>query len=99
VTRELRFSQSARDELIALHAWVEGEAGTAIADAYQERIEARCRTLTEFPNRGTPRDDLIPGVRTLSFERRILIFYRVEESEVLILWIVSTARDLPNLSQ
>ena len=93
MTYSLRFLQIARDDLIALHTWVEGEADAVVADAYLERIEARCWNLTEFPNRGTPRDDLMPGVRSLSFERRILIFYRVEGLLVEIMRVVSGARE------
>jgi toxin ParE1/3/4 len=93
VTYRLRFSQIARDDLIALHAWIEVEADAIVADAYLERIEARCWNLTEFPNRGTPRDDLMMGVRSSSFERRILIFYRVGSSEVEIMRVVSAARE------
>lgn len=89
----LRFLQTARDDLIALHAWVEGETDAVIADAYLERIEARCWTLREFPDRGTPQDDLKAGVRSISFERRIIIFYRVQGSIVEVLRIVSTARE------
>jgi plasmid stabilization system protein ParE len=56
VKRSVRFSRLAQEDLIGLHAWVEGEAGTVIADAYQARIETRCLSLADFPDHGAPRD-------------------------------------------
>jgi plasmid stabilization system protein ParE len=58
---EVRFLPRARDDLIELHAWVEAAAGIAVADAYQMRMETRCLSLAEFPERGTPRDEIAPG--------------------------------------
>ena len=60
-------------------------AGVAVAEAYVSRIEAACYRLGTFPNRGTPRFDVQAGVRTVAFERRITLAYRVEDGAVSIL--------------
>jgi toxin ParE1/3/4 len=39
------------------------------------RIETYCFGLTDFPERGTMRDDLWPGLRTVGFERRATIAF------------------------
>ncbi|MEI9849574.1 MAG: type II toxin-antitoxin system RelE/ParE family toxin [Sphingomonas sp.] len=97
MTHEVQFGEAAAADLIALHRWIEDGAGMAIADAYLERLHARCLSLSAFPNRGTPRDDLGGGLRSLSFERSLVIFYRVERSSVTILRVVSGARELGGL--
>jgi plasmid stabilization system protein ParE len=37
-----------------------------------------------FPERGTRRDDLLPGLRTIGFERRVTIAFVVTPDTVLI---------------
>lgn len=51
---------------------------------YLERIEAYCRTLSAFPERGTLRDDLRPGLRLVGFEKRVTIAFRVMPGRVMI---------------
>lgn len=89
----LRFSALAEEDLIALHQWIESEAGgrspTRISTVWR-RSAGAC----DFPARGAPRTDIAERVRSIVFERRLIIFYRVEREFVLILRIVSGARDL-----
>ena len=39
-----------------------------VAGGYIDRIEATCLALETFPKRGTARDDIRPGLRTMGFE-------------------------------
>ncbi len=55
-----------------------------IAGAYIDRIETACLALENFPERGTRRDDIRPGLRTMGFERRITIVFRVSRATVEI---------------
>lgn len=84
-------------DLIALHDWVREAAGRTLADRYLDRIEAKVAGLAQFPMRGTPRDDLARGVRTLVFERKLIIAYRIEEQTVRVLRIISGQRELAPL--
>jgi toxin ParE1/3/4 len=47
-------------------------------------ILARCLTLADFPERGAPRDDIRPGLRTIPYGRRYTIDYRVDGGRVII---------------
>lgn len=48
------------------------------AFAYTGSIETHTADLATYPHRGTPRDDIAPGVRTPSFRGRPVIASRVE---------------------
>ena len=50
-------------------------------------------TLATFPERGTKRDDLAPGIRTIGFERRATIAFRVGDDTVRIVRIFYAGRD------
>lgn len=88
----VELSRLALADLERIGDWVAANADVAVALAYLDRIEMACAGLAEFPMRGTPRDDLGPLVRTISFEGRATIAYRVEADAVLILGIFDTGR-------
>lgn len=90
---ELRFRKRARAELFALYGYIADEAGDEIAGNYIARIEAACLSLTTFPLRGTRRDDLGSGLRTIGFERRVLIAFRVGKDAVTSVRILYGGRD------
>ncbi len=94
----VKTSERAIADLLDIRNWIAGEADHLTAHNFIGRIESQIATLANFPNRGTPRDALRPGTRTLSFERNFLIFYRVETNLVLIDRVVSGRRDLSALS-
>jgi toxin ParE1/3/4 len=84
----------AQDDLFSIYVWVAESAGVEVADAYDARLREACLRLVDFPRRGTPRDDLAPGVRSLVFERQAVIAYCVGEEGVRILAIAHRGRDL-----
>ena len=84
----------AKADLFELYDWVAERADPDTAYAYTSRIEQKCEALSDFPRRGTPRDHLEPGLRSITFERRVVIAYRVEADRVLVLRLIRTARDI-----
>ena len=80
---EVSFRPQAEADLFDLYRYIARESGTAVAGAYIDRIETACLALETFPERGTRRDDLRPGLRTMGFERRATIVFQVMERERL----------------
>ena len=94
MTYDVQLSALAIEDLIALHQWVSVEADIPTADGYLSRIEERIAALADFPQRGSPRNDLLAGLRTLTFERRLLIAYNVDGKVVTIQRVINAFRDL-----
>jgi toxin ParE1/3/4 len=84
---EVRFRPRAEADLLELYHYIAAEAGLDMAGAYIDRIEAACLALESFPERGTRRDDIRPGLRTIGFERRATIVFRVARATVEIVRI------------
>jgi len=63
--------------LVGLYGYIAERSGYRIAGGYIDRIEEACMALATFPKRGTRRDDILPGLRTVRFERRVTIAFRV----------------------
>ena len=91
-------SEMAYADLESLSAYIEGEAGPEIADAYDARIRAKIATLADYPNRGTDRFMLGAGYRSITFESRLIILYRIEQDVVTVILALSAHRDLPGLT-
>lgn len=90
---------AARADLIALYDWIAERADPRTAFDYTSRIEAHAEQLAEFPHRGTPRDDLVPGMRTTPYRRRTIITYRAVGDEVEILRLVLAGQDWDNVAE
>lgn len=94
MTRPVVFSPEAQDDLRQLTFYIAERSGTARAIAYLDRIEAWCSGLRDFPERGARRDDLWPGLRTTSFERRVTVAFTVTPRRVTILRVLYGGRNL-----
>ncbi len=78
------FTPLAERQVDALYRYVSAHAGGSRAEGYIGRIVAFCQTLGSFSQRGTRRDDLFKGLRTIGFERRVTIAFMVTSDAVLI---------------
>ena len=88
------FAQEAEDDLLELATSIAERAGLERALTYTDRIEAACLALAQFPQRGTARDDIRRGLRTIGFERRATIAFHVGPNVVTITRILYGGRDL-----
>ena len=88
----------ARDQLLALYDWIADRADPDTAYAYTSAIEAHVATLAAFPERGMPRDDLHPGLRTIPYRRRTVIAYRITAQQVEIIALAHGGQMLDVLS-
>ena len=91
------FTPEARDQLNDLHAYIAAAADPDTATDFTNGIIDHAATLSEFPHRATPRDDLRPGLRTTAWRRRVTIAYVVEEQDVVVIGVFYGGRDIENL--
>ncbi|HSC19852.1 MAG TPA: type II toxin-antitoxin system RelE/ParE family toxin [Rhizomicrobium sp.] len=92
-TYKVVFRPAAEDDLLNLYDYIAEHGGRKAAGDYIDRIGALCQSLRDAPLRGTPRDDIKPGLRIIGFERRAVIAFRVLRSEVVIVRIFYGGRD------
>ena len=96
--RELRYRPAALADLEDIFRSVlRVSASPIVARRYVERLRDRCRRITLAPQGGRPRDDLGPGLRSVPFERRAVIIYRVLGETVEIVNVFHGRRDYATL--
>jgi toxin ParE1/3/4 len=97
VTREVIFAPEALTDLFELYDYIAADSGAERARNYTDRIVAACRNLMTFPERGTPRDDLRPGLRTTTYRRRVTIAFHIAAAQVVVDRFFYGGRNLPAL--
>ncbi len=88
----VRLSPEAEADLQKIYALVGNAASPVTARSYINRILGFIAGFETFPERGTVRSDIRPGLRMIGFERRITVAFVVEGDEVIILRLLYAGR-------
>ena len=75
------FSSRASAKLADLYVYIAEKAGEQTAERFVEGINQSCNGLETFPHRGTRRDDIYSGLRTIGYKRRCTIAFVVSDDK------------------
>lgn len=93
MARDVVLLDEASNDLTTLGVYIASDSGVTVANRYLDRLYAACMSLAHFPERGTKRDDISPGLRTVGFEHRATIVFRVLKTRVEIVTVAYGGRD------
>jgi toxin ParE1/3/4 len=93
MTYRVQFAPEARDQLDAPEAYIAAAGAPETAARYVDAIVTFCVALASFPERGVPRDDLVPGLRLTHYRKRAVIAYRVTGDTVSVLGVYYGGQD------
>lgn len=93
MTHSVVFGPDAEKQLVALYRHLAVAATPGIAAEYTDAIVAFCEGLQTFPQRGSRRDDIRPGLRIIGFRRRVAIAFAVDGATVTILGVFYGGQD------
>jgi plasmid stabilization system protein ParE len=88
------YSPRAQQDILAIHDYIAVRAGDGIASDYVLKLRTWCDRLDLFPYRGTARDDVRQGLRTMSYRRKATIAFVIGANEVVILSVIARGRDV-----
>jgi toxin ParE1/3/4 len=97
MTHSVRLTEKAEADLQGMFVFISAHASAAVARGYINRLLKYLEGFSTFPERGSLRPDIRPGLRIIGFERRISVAFVVEENEVVILRLLYAGRqfDVP----
>jgi plasmid stabilization system protein ParE len=92
----VEFNPRSRAQLRSIVRYITRKKSAQVARDYARDITAECLSLNTFPHRGTARDDLALGIRTMGFRDRVTILFRISDKQqtVSILSILYGGRSL-----
>lgn len=88
------FSPEAEANLVEIYRYIAERASPTTAKRFTDAIVAYCEGLASSPHRGTLRDDVRSGLRTVGFRRRVTLAFTVAENTVTILGVLYGGRDI-----
>lgn len=91
---EYRIVFHAEAELERLYDDIAERASPAVAWNFVAGIRDHCLGLSTFPQRGTERVEIIPGLRIIGYRRAVSIVFAVDGERVLILGIFYAGRNI-----
>lgn len=97
ITYAVGFSRRARRHVEDVRCYIAGQSSPEIANDYVERLLRHCHMLATYPKRGQARPDLRSDARSISFEGRMTIVYRIKAHAVEVIAISYAGRDLGRL--
>lgn len=89
----VQFTPEAQQQLDELEAHIAEAGSPVVAARYVDSIVDHCENLQTFPHRGTRRDDLRPGLRTLGFRRRVTILFEIADAAVNVIGVYYGGQD------
>lgn len=90
----VRFADEAAADLGRIFEEILPKAGERIARDFVGRLREACLSLEGFPERGSLRDEVRPGLRIVGYRRQASIAFFVFEAEVVILRVFRRGADI-----
>ena len=95
---KVTYRETASTDILDVYRWVyEVSLDPVTAERFTARLVAACERIGAVPLGGRPRDDLLPGLRTVPFEKRAVIAYFIEAETVVITNVIYGGRDYESL--
>ncbi len=66
------------------------------ADTFIDKIHSACKNLLKIPEMGRTRDELMPGMRSLTYKGYI-IFYRIGNQKIEIIRVLNGCMDVDSI--
>ncbi len=93
---EIELSPDAEKNLDLIEAYIAEEADFSTAETLIDQILARCEDLAHMPRAGRAREEIVPGVRSVT-SGKYAIYYRINVNKVQILRVWHTSRDIASV--
>jgi toxin ParE1/3/4 len=90
---EFRISPLARSQLLDIYNFTVRRFDVEQAEAYYAGCERRFELIADFPKMGVAADELVTGLHRFRFQSHV-IFYSVEEPDVLIRALAHTSQQV-----
>jgi toxin ParE1/3/4 len=93
---QLIWSPESEADLLTIWRWGAVHFSPDVADTHLRDIERASTNLTDFPNSGVKRDQIVPGIRSVVVYPTV-IFYRIGSNSIDIVRVIDGRRNLAAL--
>ena len=80
----VEFAETAIRQIAAIREYIAVEADGNIANRFASSVISHGEGLNLFPHRGSDRSDIRPGLRTISYKKRTVLAFDVDDTESIV---------------
>ena len=96
MTPQFRLTQPAIQDIEQIADYIADSSGLERSEKFLEKLNAKFLQLIQFPNLGRQRDEIFPGIRSLSTETYLILYMPIGQ-DIEIFRVVSGYQDLSAL--
>lgn len=98
MTQQFRLTEPAIKDIEQIADYIAKQSGLVQSELFLSKLDAKFAKIAQFPNLGRKRDEILPGIRSLSINN-YLVLYMPYGQDVEIFRVISGYRDLSALFQ
>lgn len=96
MTRQFRLTEPAIRDIEQIADYIAKQAGLAQSELFLSKLDAKFAKIAQFPNLGRQRNEILPGIRSLSIDNYLILYMPIGQ-DVEIFRVISGYRDLSEL--
>lgn len=96
MTAQFRLTEPAIQDIEQIADYIARQSGLDQADRFLNKLNAKFVKIAQFPNLGRQRDEILPGLRSLTMDNYLILYMAIGQ-DVEIFRVVSGYRDLSAL--
>lgn len=74
MTPKFRLTQPAIQDIEQIADYIASQSGLDKADRFLIKLDAKFAKIAQFPNIGRQRDEILPGLRSLSIDNYLILY-------------------------
>lgn len=96
MSQQFRLTAPAIQDIEQIADYIARESGLVQSELFLSKLDAKFAKIAQFPNLGRKRDEILPGIRSLSIDNYLILYMPVGQ-DVEIFRVISGYRDLSAL--
>ncbi|MEH2194857.1 type II toxin-antitoxin system RelE/ParE family toxin [Aliinostoc sp. HNIBRCY26] len=96
MNREFRLTEPAIKDIEEIADYIAKQSGLRESELFLSKLDAKFVKIAQFPNLGRQRDEILPGIRSLSVNSYLILYMPIGQ-DVEIFRVISGYRDLTAL--
>jgi toxin ParE1/3/4 len=96
MNRDFRLTEPAIKDIEEIADYIAQQSGLRESELFLSKLDAKFVKIAQFPNLGRQRDEILPGIRSLTVDSYLILYMPIGQ-DVEIFRVISGYRDLTAL--
>jgi toxin ParE1/3/4 len=96
MTSQFRLTEPAIQDIQEIVDYIAKQGSLEQSERFLSKLNVKFAKITQFPNLGRRRDEILPGLRSLTIDNYLILYMPIEQ-DVEIFRVISGYRDISAL--